>query len=422
MSKEERLNKRKRRKKLSIILVSIVIIYLTFRLFPALYASSSKTYTVKNGIIEISDRTLGIAIRDEEVYKSDSQGKITYLIDEGEKVGVGAKIAQISRDYDSKILKDELQEVDEKIEILKEKNISTMLFKNDLEKNNEIIEQIINEIQHCIIEGGYGKVDDLKVELTARIEKNSFISGGNGFIDQSIDSLLDRREEIITRIEENNRFYYSDRAGIISYKIDNLENIYTLDYALQIYPSDFKIIEINSKESNNNSDIIYGQPIFKILNNLNWYVVAKLEKNSINNIEEGKNVYIKFSNYDEVHEAVVRKINTKDSEFVVIFKLNSYCYKYYNNRYIDIEIIRDRYEGLKIPKTSIVKRNGINGVYVKNINNLLKFKPIEIIGENDNYVIVKEGIIQVNQDGVKKNMKSLVLFDEIIIDGTSIKE
>jgi len=159
MSKEDRLRKRKKRKLLRIYLIIIVIIYFIFRLVPTLYASSSKTYTVEKGNIEKILKAKGILVKDEKVYTAHNEGKIVYHINEGQKVAKGTKVADIKNgnNIDKKI-----KELDEEIKKINDSNVKKGLFKDDIKKNNKLIEEIITKIRNNLIEGNYDEIEELK--------------------------------------------------------------------------------------------------------------------------------------------------------------------------------------------------------------------------------------------------------------------
>ena len=116
MSHEER--KRIRRKRLRITLIIIVVSYIIFRVIPVFTTGSYKTITANIGVIEDSVSTKGIIIKDELVYKSETQGTISLLKQEGEKVAKGVQVARINR-AEGSTYSGELDEINRQIEISK---------------------------------------------------------------------------------------------------------------------------------------------------------------------------------------------------------------------------------------------------------------------------------------------------------------
>ncbi len=422
MSKKSRINKRKSKKKLRLVFISIIIIYLIFRLIPILYASTTKTYVVKNGYIETVSKTRGILIKKEETYKANMNGYLHLFKDEGDMIKVGQKISQVNS-MDIESLNNEINKIDNKIEILE--NSSNKIFKSDLDKNTSNINIIIDEIRNEIIKQNYQNVYNLKEVLNAEINKKQSLTGNKGYIGGNIEQLKERRKQIIKQIEEQKESYYSNISGILSYNIDGLEKIFTVENMLNITPDKYKIIEGNTYKVEDDTKIEYGQPMFKICDNFSWYILVKLDNEGINCFKEGKNVNIRVCKTKDILKARIFKIIEGNNESVVVLNLNSYLHKYYNDRYLDIEIIKQKYEGLKIHNKSIIERNGLHGVYIKNLNNVVFFRPIKVVGKNEDYTIVEEGvkrIIKININGKEEYVRTLSMYDDVFLDGTKVKQ
>ncbi|RKD34327.1 hypothetical protein BET03_00400 [Thermohalobacter berrensis] len=420
---EKRRKKRLRRKKFRILLITVTFLYLLFRMVPVLYASNLKTMTVKNDIIEISAKSKGIILKDETVYRSEVQGEVIFYQDEGKRIPKGIKVAQIYSDNKVSQLEDELNQINKTIESLKQTEKNNELFKKDLKKNKEDINVLIEKIQKYIVEGRYKEVKILKEELKKKVDKQKAMSGGKTLLNDSLDNLNEKKEKIQKVIEKLNVNSYSQRTGILSYTIDGLEAIYSVKNISKFTANDYKIIERKIKNLKSQTRVNIGNPIYKIINNYEWYILVKLKNNeSIDTLKEGKDVYIEVLKYNERIKAKVTRIIKDKQETLIFFKLNSHLYKFYNERYVDVNIIIDEYEGLKIPKSAIVKRNGIKGVYTRNISDIVKFRPIEIIGESGEYAVVKDGYVDVEINGETERLRTITMFDQVIINGDKVNE
>ncbi|MTI69912.1 MAG: HlyD family efflux transporter periplasmic adaptor subunit [Firmicutes bacterium] len=421
MSKEDRVRKRKRRKKFRIILVSTILLYFLFRLMPTLYASGEKTFTVKRDTLKVSHKTQGIILKNEKIYNSRNKGKINYFVSEGTKVSAGTKVVEVLNNNANE-LKKQLKQIDEKISKYKDANINKKLFNEDIKKTNEKINNIVNEIKDNIENNNYEKIVKLKQDLKNIIEKKNLVSGDSTYLKVELNRLLENRKELNKKITSINKGYYTKQSGIVSYNFDGLENIFNIENMLNITPNRFKILQMEKNKVRNSDNIEVGQPLFKVCDNFKWFIVTKLRSDSINFLKEGNNVDIHFLDEDSYINAKVVKISQNNNEKVLIFEFDTYFYDFYDKRYVDIEIIEKNKQGLKIPKTSIVLRDGIKGVYVNNMDNIIRFRPIKIISENREYAIVDENYIELEIDNEKKKLKSIVMYDEIVLHGDKVKE
>ena len=110
--------RKKRKKKWRIALIGFVFIYLFFRSAPSLFAARFKTILPEKKIIEDKIQTEAIIIKKESLYRSDGEGKIELVANEGERVAVGTRIAKLTLLKDTSTLNQELEELDRKIDML----------------------------------------------------------------------------------------------------------------------------------------------------------------------------------------------------------------------------------------------------------------------------------------------------------------
>lgn len=429
MLNEKKRMRRKRWKKFRVALISIIILYLTFRMLPILHASKVETHTVKNGELEVLLKVNGIVLKEETVYKSTATGEIIYLVDEGERIGVQDKVVEISLNNDIVQLKEELKEIEEELNQLEENNISKSVFKSDIDKNQRYIDSLIKEIQESILNKDYKKASEAKKKLEDSLDKHKNLTGQNGYNASNIERLKQRREEILAKIQVSNIEYYSDKAGIISYNIDNLENIYVPDKISELYPKNLKKMNEEMLNQYSGKNVKTGDQIYKIIDNYEWYIAVKLtEQDIIDTLQEGKNLLVRLDGSTKEVKGEIFKVNREKDEAVLILRFNKGLYNYYQERYLDIDIILQEYEGLKIPTKAIVERDGIKGVYIKGKGGITRFRAINILGQDSEYTIVEEGkgvnksLIEININGKNVNIDTLSIYDEVIVNGDKVQE
>ncbi|KPU28299.1 hypothetical protein TR13x_02895 [Caloranaerobacter sp. TR13] len=432
MTKDKRKQKRIRRKRFRFGLVIVVIVYLLLRMLPTFSVTNSATVLVEEGSIDVFEKAKGIIFKDEVVYRATTNGKIIFTQNEGEKVGLGTLIGQVVSSDNANKIAEELNVINERIKELNNKLKTHEIFSNDIEKNQIFIDEKIDILRKNILEGDFTKINQVTRELKSDLDKRSNLFGNNSLIANDLDKLYEMRKNLQDRLKNAKANYYSKNCGIVSYTIDGLEEIYNLKSLSNFTPDKFRIIERNIHKVNNDWEVTLGEPIFKITDNYKWYLVVKLmSESSIDRLNEGKDVYIKFIEKNEKIKGKVYKVNKGSNEHIVIFEFDSYLYKFYNERYADVEIITDTYYGLKIPKSAVIKKDGIDGVYIKDISNIVKFKPVKIIGQNDKYIIVDEGSkikagdrgkIEININGNYEKRYTISVFDEVFVNGKKVKE
>lgn len=424
IKKIKRKSNNKFRKKIKKLILSILIcILMIIKIFDILYATNLETYTARSGNINIVQSGEGIIIRNEKVYFSKSEGIINYHVKESQKVPKDYKIATIYNENKEDLVM-EIKKIDKKIKLITEENIANNLFKDDLTKNDLIIQNLINEIRSEINKNNFKKVIDIKNQINNSLRKNSIMKGETNHIKDSLEDLIERRDYLSDLLNNTNNEYFNLEAGLFTTKIDGLEKVYNL-YGIINEKLDDISFNIEGREFylKDNSKVKIGQPIFKICKNDKWYLISKIENESILPLKVGKNFYIRIDGGDKLKGKLIN-IKRDEGSLIIVFEFRSHLFKYLDKRYVNIEIIVESPKGLKIPKKAITYRNGVKGVYIRNINNLIIFRPIKIIQENEEFSIIEESIngkIKIKINNVEKTVKSVQRYDEIIIKHNKIK-
>ncbi|SHI03856.1 HlyD family efflux transporter periplasmic adaptor subunit [Sporanaerobacter acetigenes] len=425
MSKEKRDKRRKKKKWIRAMFISFILIYLIFRSVPALYASNLKTVLVEEGTIEDSVNFPGIIVRNERVYRADGDGKINFLKKEGERVKVGAKIAELSLVEEDSSLESELKEVNKKIESIEKVNKQKEMAKKDETKSEKNTEMVIEELQDNIINGDYDETTQLKEELYCSLGKKSNATGENTLANQSLDNLKNKKEELTKEILNSTINYFSKEAGIVSFKIDGFEEIYNGNNILNYTLEDIRDKEAESKVSKNKSDVNAGDAMFKVMDNYDWYLLVDVDDiKKIKSLKERDMISICLDDSDEELRGRIIKIKSKNGQGIVAIKLDTHFHDYCEKRNVDIEIIKSKNEGLKVPTKAICEKDGLNGVYIKDISGIIRFRPVKILGQNEEYTIVSKGNNSnfIDIEGSDKRIKTIKVFDEILLSGGKAKE
>lgn len=395
-------------------------------MFPVFSISNHKTVTVESGVIEEIVSSEGIIIKDEFVYKSETQGTVSLFKKEGEKIGRGLQVAKINKSENSPYSK-ELEDIDKQIELLKKTSDNKKLLSKDKEKTQSNIDIVINELQNSIIKGNYGDAYIYKNTLLQNIDKQQLVTGQKNLVSQSLDNLLKRKDEIIKNMESSSVVNYSSRPGIISYELDGLEEIFTINKINDYKPNDFRIIEGNKIDLTKENEVKYGDPIYKIIDNYRWYIMTEVNAEDVDGLEEGNTIYVRINNQDKkIISRVIKMVKEKD-KCLIILMFTDYFHEHYKERYIDVHIIKNKFEGLIIPNKSIAEKDGVKGVYIKDISGIVKFRPIKALTSDDEYTIVSEGEgysrqIELNVDDKIQKFSTIQIFDEVFTNGKKIKE
>lgn len=424
MSYEKREKNRKKRKLFRVTIILSIFIYLIFRSVPSLLANNAKTVQPEEGTLIEKISAQGFVIMDETIIKAKNSGELERTSIEGERLAAGVEVANVNSLNDTSYLKQELETIDKSISALKKSENETKLITNEKEKIEDFQLRLVEELQNNVLKGNLEEIYILKEQLALYDSKAKDISFSNTLVGQSIENLKDKRNKIDAEIKSNHIKYYTNHGGIISYKIDGYEEFF-LPKDFENYTYDRLNLKSTSKTDEKESIIAVEQPICKIIDNFEWYVAIKIEDlNEVQDFELNQTIRILINGDKQEVKGKIIAINPYEDKGVLVLKLNTMLHHYYDVRFPEIEIIKYKKEGYKIPTKSIVDKDNLKGVYIKDKSSIVKFRPVIIIGEDKDYTYVNKGDSNGNIqiEGEDNLVKTITLFDEIFLNTNNIKE
>ena len=220
---------------------------------------------------------------------------------------------------------------------------------------------------------------------------------------------------------------YSSKSGFITYIFDGLENSFKYDEITNIMPSKLQNLEETIVNTSNISSANVGDRLLKVIDNFEYYMVCLVNNVDMTSYEECKYIRVKFDGSDKIVYGYIEKINSGNDESVLILRFDDFFYKVYNKRVIKASLVKNLYQGIKIDKRAVFEKDGIKGVYIKDVSNIIKFLPLEIIGSNDKYYIASQG--EGTQEGKRgwitvndKAYYTVKVFDKLILEPDEVYE
>lgn len=392
--------------KYSNLLILGIIIYLIFNGITTIISKNIKTEVLKNEKTQMKIKRECLVIRDEYLLKSDTNGTLDLLAEEGQKVTKSQEIASVFHDLD-KTIDDDINKLNE--EISKLKTGESSISKNEINEFNLKIDKDINEIQKNLLEKDYSKTSEHKNDLQNNVEdKNKLLNNG---VDAIKLSTKEEQKSILENKRKNSvQTYLSSISGIVSYKYDGQEEKYNFDDLQNVTVSDIKSAKNSYTEvTQNTNKIKEGDVILRIINNYDTYIATYMDKEEIKNLEINQSV--RLVNDKENIEAKVYDIYEEKDNFIAIFKINNQNIGIYDTRVTEFDIIYKQMEGLKIPKSSIKTVEDKKGVYVVNEEiNTPTFVELKGIEYEDNDFVY----INYNKNHIE-GTDTVDLYDKIIL-------
>lgn len=391
-----------------IIMVVIFLIYCIVLLF-RLLINPTKTFIVEQGKIYNEENLSGYIIRDESVIEEEiSKDKMVQLKSEGCKVAKGEALYRYSLENEQQI-NQEIQKLDGEIQnaLKAEKTI----FSTDIKLLESNVEQRLENVYEIT---DIQKIENYKKEIKSSINKKSKIAGDLTASSSYLKELISKRSEYENQLNNGTSYVYANKSGVLSYKIDGLENVLTVGDFSYLNQDFLKSLNIKTSQivaSSNNS--------VKIIDNYKCYIVCVTKSNEAIQSNEGDNLNIRLPDSTEVPAKITYKQVQGNGEVLLVFEIDQCVENLISHRKISFDIIWWSNFGLKIPNEAIQYENDL--AYV--IRNRAGYEEkiwIKIKRKNDIYAIVSNySTAELEELGFDLNdaniRKSISIYDEVVI-------
>ena len=332
-------------KKIIVILSALVIIaYIIWAIYLLIFHTAD-TYIISQGTISQEDETVGYIIRNEVVQKSEKYSNGIYAIaSEGQRVAINEPIFRYYSDSEKEVT-DEINQLNYKIQDLLEQDKSVT--SADIKA---IENQIDEKIENINILNNYQEMNEYKKNIDTLISKKiKFI--GDVTENKEIKELVKQRNSLENKLKNGSEYQKAQKSGIVSYRVDGLEE--------KLSPDKFNII---NEQYLDNLEIKTGQIISasndcgKIIDNFKCYIAVTMNSKEAMEAKVNDKVKIRISN-DEEDDAKIIQINEESGKRTIIFQLSKMSEVLINHRKIDIDVIWWDASGLKVPNQVLTQEN-----------------------------------------------------------------
>ncbi|MBR2786809.1 MAG: hypothetical protein IKD76_04885 [Clostridia bacterium] len=405
-NKKRTLNTKKAR--IAILILSIFFLYIIY-LLAKLVANPTATFIVEQGKIYKEETQEGYIIRDEQIIENDEQaGKIVQLKAEGKKVANGEAIYRFSLENENEINK-KIEELDLKIQsALQQENT---LFSTDIKLLETQIEEKLDNIYENT---DVTEVEQYKKEITNAITKKAKIAGELTSSGSYVKQLIQERNQYETQLNSNSKYVYATKSGIISYKVDNLENTLTVGDFSYLNKEFLQSLNLKSGQiiASNNTEA-------KIINNFKCYIACTSKTEEAGSSAVGDSIKVRLPNSEEIPAKIVYKEKQNDNETLLVLEIKQSVENLVNYRKIAFDIVWWSDSGIKIPNSAI-QYEGKFAYVIRNRAGYEEKILIKVLRQNDKYSIVDNySTAELEEEGYDlstlDSKKSISLYDEIIV-------
>ena len=399
--------KKKEKKK---ILMDIILIFSILYIIYAIYLTtkmSKDTVAIEKGTLTQEESATGYIIRDEIIVKGKSyKNGIDQILQEGEK---SAKKETIFRYYGrgEEQLQEEITKLNLKINEALEKE--QKILSNDV-KNLE--NQIDTKIQSLKIQTDLQQILEQKKEISDIMAKKTTIAGENSRSGKYIKNLINKKEEYEKRLIEDSEYMKAPSSGVVSYRVDGLENVLTTKGFKNLTEEVLEKLEIKTGKI-----VATSNEQAKIIDNFGCYIATILNSNEAIEAKEESKVKITFSSGNEVMANVHYVINQEDGKKLIVFKLNTLTEELISYRKISFNITWWSHSGLKVPNDAILENKDKQKYVVKKTASGTTNINIKVLKTNQKYSIINtysaEDLKALGRD--VSEIETLEVYDKILL-------
>lgn len=410
MSRKDKKTKNKVNIKLitASIIAIIFIVILIYNII-ALFVNPTDTFIIENGKISDTEETVGFLIRDEKLFQGDNyKNGISQIKNEGQRVAKGDPIFRYYTNNEEDLTK-KIADLDLQIQDALEQ--SSNIYSSDIAAIDRQIEDRLVKVSKV---NKMTEITEYKKEINESLTKKAKLTGELSPSGSYIKELISKRSKYEQQLNSGSEYIEATVSGLVSYKIDGLEETLT--------PNSFENL---TEDYLNNLKLKTGEMIpssnegGKIVNNYYCYIATILKSEEAKDAQVEKSVQLVLATGDEV-KAKIEYIAEQDSgNRLIIFKITSGVEKLVNYRKISFEVIWWSANGLRVPNSSIVEREGKNYIIRKRVgytDDIL----VKILKKSENYSIVENYTsLELKELGYSseeiRNMKNISLYDEILL-------
>lgn len=411
MSRKQKNNRNKINIKLLTISVIVLIIIICFLYnIIALFINPTDTFMIENGKIYDSEEAVGYLIREEKLFQGDNyKNGISQIKTEGQRVAKGDPIFRYYTNNEE-ALTSKITDLDLQIQDALQQNESN-IYSSDIASIDRQIEDKLMQLSKT------NKINDIvefRKQISSSLTKKAKLAGELSPSGSYIKELISQRSKLEEQLNSGSEYIEATVSGVVSYKIDGLEESLTPNNLENITEEYLASLKIKTGEM-----IPSSEESGKIVNNYNSYIATILESKEAKNAELNKNVQLLLSTGDEIKAKIIHIAEQESGNTLIIFEITNCVEKLISYRKISFEIIWWSANGLRVPNSSIIERDGKNYIIRKRVGYTDDIV-VKVLKESEDYSIIENYTSsELKELGYSteeiKNMKSISLYDEILL-------
>ncbi|MBQ1327562.1 MAG: hypothetical protein IIY49_05945 [Eubacterium sp.] len=313
------------------ILFVVILFYIVAQMVMSLNKHPITTYKVSSSDVNDNINCTGIALRTETLIKADKNGYLVYFLRDNDKVAKGGAVCTV----------DETGTIVSTISDTKTSS-ETVFSSSDYLS----VRSTIDTFKDSYSDSNFSSVYNFEATIQGKVLELS-----NEIMMKNYNGQTDAVKNGVSNMT-------SPESGIVLFYTDGYEN-----YTPDTLPDDAFSITNYKKKAYKSGDIVNsGDIVYKLVTDEKWNLVCNLTFEQANSILEKSNqstsqsrITFKINNSDFDITTNYDLIQKKDGYYLVL-PISKYLIDYADERFLNVSIKLNAYDGLKVPNKSIVKK------------------------------------------------------------------
>ena len=332
-----------------IIGVICLAVILYFAVYLALgFRNDLVTTTAYAYSVDVGTQASALLVRQEQVLSTSGQ-YVDILLDEGEKVAKGGKIALIHASQDSLDSRQTIQGLEAEIQQL-EYSLSTGTQTTNSSRLDEEVLSSMVAIRSLTSTGDLSTLEDSSLHLRTMVFQRDYVYGNTQAANQIGQLIQDKQKELDAlnaSLSQASQTITAPTSGYFSGEVDGFESLVT--------PQMLSSLTISQL-----SDLLSQEPaadqtaLGKVVTDSTWYLAALIDQESVSGLLEGKSYQIAFSHdYYGTISMDLERLVSENGQTMAIFSTDTHISDTTLLRTQTVDIISQQLEGIRIPRQAL---------------------------------------------------------------------
>jgi len=390
------------------ILIPIFIVLVLIYVIRSVAGTRVQVEVLLEGSMEDIVSTKAVLIKKETVLNPTIDGVSEPLVSDGTRVAAGQAVAAVYSATVDPELRNRLEQIKKKLALLDAGQTNLLSYTGDVSHlEKKISEQTAKMIEKSR-EGDMAAVSELQFIIEVLCEKKAQLSG-NSTGGGTLEALTAEKQQLEAQIGAAHHQITAPVSGEFTTTIDGFEG--------ELMPENLETLTPSVLQSFLDRD--RGQEVkaeadaCKIVDNFRYHVALNLPADRVNTLHVGNTAKLRL--YELSGNLVSGKIvfisAEENGEHTVILECDRYIASLLKRRFVNVEFIKNRYEGYRVSVKSLHTKGDETGVYVRR-DDVLKFIPVTILYNSQDVAIVDSASAE----------NPLRLYDEVVVSASSYEE